>query len=507
MNAGSEQLASRPVQLDELFVDEALAHLRRIESELADIGAAQPGRELLQSMFRSMHSLKGTSAALEVTSVTELVHRAETLLDRLLKGRLQWSPEVLSLMGRVCWSLESLITHPDHQAQEDLMSALEIVIQSGPAVADGSMPVPVFEWEIVLGPLDADDDAAAARELFDELPELGVVRDESSPRERYLRWLLTSSSTAEVLTQVLSLHVPADKLLIKALTPAVADKPVKSLSTNSTIRVSVAHLRELDLHFLRLKQAQDQLQRLLEHEGLLSQASVRALVKTCSQSMEGLRETLDASRQVRASEMLKRFPSLIHNLASKLGKQIDIRIEGAEMDVDRFVMEQISDALLHLLRNSCDHGIEMPAQRLVSGKSPQGTLKLEMRSTDGRLQVEVQDDGAGLSRGKILARAQELGIDLPEAASDEAVWALILAPGFSTASSVTDLSGRGVGLDVVRCAVEGLGGQLRIRSVAGQGTTFVLDMPLHLPSLPHQQEDPTEGLSGKFLSMDEQSLT
>jgi two-component system chemotaxis sensor kinase CheA len=141
-------------------------------------------------------------------------------------------------------------------------------------------------------------------------------------------------------------------------------------------------------------------------------------------------------------------------------------------------MAQISEALVHLLRNSCDHGIEPAERRVLSGKPAQGTLTLSLRSNDSGLQVEVQDDGAGLSREAILGRAHQLGMLVPDPATDEAVWALVLAPGFSTAPAVTELSGRGVGLDVVRCAVEALGGHLSIRSAPGQGTAFVLTVPL-----------------------------
>ena len=144
-------------------------------------------------------------------------------------------------------------------------------------------------------------------------------------------------------------------------------------------------------------------------------------------------------------------------------------------------MEHISEALVHLLRNSCDHGIESPARRVLSGKPAQGILTLSLCSSGSSLQVEVQDDGAGLSREAILGRAHQLGLNIPDPATDESVWALVLVPGFSTAPAVTELSGRGVGLDVVRCAVEALGGKLSIRSVSGQGTAFVLDVPLPAP--------------------------
>ena len=217
---------------------------------------------------------------------------------------------------------------------------------------------------------------------------------------------------------------------------------------------------------------------MLQQAGVLSQPAVSTCLQAASHALDDLRQTLEDSRRVRAGEVLKRFPVLVQNLALKLGKDIVLHMEGVELEVDRFVMEQVSDAVLHLLRNSCDHGIENPDHRLSCGKPIQGRLTLALCSSAGRLYLEIKDDGAGLSREAILSRAQKLGISPPEPATDEDVWALVLAPGFSTAPSVTELSGRGVGLDVVRCAVEALGGQLSIHSSPGQGTSFVLDLPL-----------------------------
>ena len=472
--------------IDELFREESLDHLGRMESELAGIGEGPPERSLLQSMFRSMHSLKGTAAALGLNAVTGLVHGTESLLEGLLSGRLQWSEEVAAVMPQVCWALESMIKHRGDTVAADVhQSLLASLALFNPQELDTSaVHAPLFQWEILLGPLDADDDAVAAQELFKDLPDLGVVQQQSAPRPDWLRWVLTSSCTREVLVQVLSLHVDAGKLVVQAVS-ADAVSPALSraqagapLTAAPTTQVSIAHLQKMEMQFQQLCDAQTHLRLLLQQGGMLNQPGICTSLQAVTQAIGELRQTLAASRRVRAAEVLKRFPLLVQNLANKLGKDIVLNVNGSELEVDRFVMAHISEALVHLLRNSCDHGIEPPERRVLSGKSAQGTLTLSMRSSDRGLQVEVQDDGAGLSREAILGRAHKLGMSLPDPASDESVWALVLAPGFSTAPTVTELSGRGVGLDVVRCAVEALGGHLSVRSAPGQGTAFVLDVPL-----------------------------
>ena len=481
-----QQQPDDQVASDELFRQESLDHLGRMASALAGIGDGPPEHSLLQSMFRSMHSLKGTAAALGLSAVVELGHGTESLLEGLLTRRLQWSQALASVLTQVCWTLESMINHRGEPVAAGLHAGLlaSLAVFNAELLDKSALPAPSLQWEILLGPLDADDDAVAAREMFKDLPELGLVQQESSPRPDCLRWLLTSSCTREALVQVLSLHVDAGKLVVQAI-PADAPSPAlmraqasEPLSAASSIKVPVAHLQKMQMQLQEVFKSQAQLRLLLEQGGALNQPGIGISLQALSQGIEDLRQTLAASRRVRAAEVLKRFPLLVENLAKQLGKDIVLHVKGSELELDRFVMAHISEALVHLLRNSCDHGIEPPERRVLSGKPARGTLTLSLRSSASSLQVEVQDDGAGLSREAILGRAHQLGLSLPDPVTDEAVWALVLAPGFSTAPAVTELSGRGVGLDVVCCAVEALGGKLTIRSTPGLGTAFVLDVPL-----------------------------
>ena len=214
-----QQQPDDQVASDELFRQESLDHLGRMASALAGIGDGPPEHSLLQSMFRSMHSLKGTAAALGLSAVVELGHGTESLLEGLLTRRLQWSQALASVLTQVCWTLESMINHRGEPVAAGLHAGLlaSLAVFNAELLDKSALPAPSLQWEILLGPLDADDDAVAAREMFKDLPELGLVQQESSPRPDCLRWLLTSSCTREALVQGLSLHVDAGKLVVQAI--------------------------------------------------------------------------------------------------------------------------------------------------------------------------------------------------------------------------------------------------------------------------------------------------
>ncbi|HMZ01579.1 MAG TPA: chemotaxis protein CheW, partial [Burkholderiaceae bacterium] len=175
-----------------------------------------------------------------------------------------------------------------------------------------------------------------------------------------------------------------------------------------------------------------------------------------------------------------RFPRMLRDLASKLGKKVELVTQGEATELDKGLIEKITDPLTHLVRNSCDHGVEMPAERLAKGKPELGTITLSASHQGGSIVIEVRDDGKGLSRDKLLAKARERGIDAPDTMADQEVWGLIFAPGFSTAEVVTDVSGRGVGMDVVKKNITALGGSVEIDSAEGYGMSVKVRLPLTL---------------------------
>jgi two-component system chemotaxis sensor kinase CheA len=196
-----------------------------------------------------------------------------------------------------------------------------------------------------------------------------------------------------------------------------------------------------------------------------------------------LQQSVMSIRMMPMDYVFSRFPRLIRDLSAKLGKQVQLVTVGKETELDKSLIERIIDPITHLVRNSLDHGIETPAQRVLAGKEPSGQLTLSAQHHGGSIVIEVKDDGGGLAREKILAKARQQGITISESASDEDVWLLIMAPGFSTAEAVTDVSGRGVGMDVVKRNIQEMGGHIEIASVQGKGTTIRIVLPLTLAIL------------------------
>jgi len=180
------------------------------------------------------------------------------------------------------------------------------------------------------------------------------------------------------------------------------------------------------------------------------------------------------------STVFSRFPRMLRDLANKLGKKVELVTQGEATELDKGLVEKITDPLTHLVRNSCDHGVEMPADRLAKGKPEIGTITLAASHQGGSIVIEVRDDGRGLSREKLLKKAREKGIDAPDSMTDTEVWSLIFAPGFSTADEVTDVSGRGVGMDVVKKNITSLGGTVEIDSAEGYGMRVAVRLPLTL---------------------------
>lgn len=271
---------------------------------------------------------------------------------------------------------------------------------------------------------------------------------------------------------------PAVNPPVKA-TPSAAALPAEA----SSIRVGVDKVDQLVnlVGELVITQAM-----LLQCAGLMRGAAPERLLQGLEQLERNTRD-LQASvmsiRMLPISFVFSRFPRVVHDLSSKLGKQVELKLSGEATELDKGLIEKIADPLTHLVRNSLDHGIEMPDVRIASGKRAVGTITLRAAHQSGNIVIEVGDDGAGLSRSKILAKARERGLAVSDQMSDAEVWMLIFEAGFSTAEVVTDVSGRGVGMDVVRRNIQSMGGRVDIESMTGIGTRMTVRLPLTLAIL------------------------
>jgi two-component system chemotaxis sensor kinase CheA len=277
--------------------------------------------------------------------------------------------------------------------------------------------------------------------------------------------------------------VAAKHAVAPAAAPRSAAKPEKAASAAleaSTLRVSVEKVDQLINLVGELVITQAMLAQNSKHIDTALYQQLAAGLANLDRNTRDLQESVMSIRMIPMSTVFSRFPRMLRDLASKLGKKVEFVTQGEATELDKGLVEKITDPLTHLVRNSCDHGIEMPADRLANGKAEQGTITLSASHQGGSIVIEVRDDGRGLSRQKLLNKARQRGIDAPDSMTDSEVWGLIFEPGFSTADVVTDVSGRGVGMDVVKKNITAVGGSVEIESAEGYGMRVSVRLPLTL---------------------------
>jgi two-component system chemotaxis sensor kinase CheA len=329
---------------------------------------------------------------------------------------------------------------------------------------------------------DADDLVAVSCFIVEiEQIEISTVTA-GTPPAALERKLNAVPDIAVTLSEV-SLTMPSQVPITVAAAPSAAPAVSNQAKESNSIRVDVEKVDqivnlvgELVITQSMLTQTATSLDPVL-HERLLSGLS------HLERNARDLQESVMSIRMMPMDYVFSRFPRLIRDLSAKLGKQVQLVTVGKETELDKSLIERIIDPMTHLVRNSLDHGIETPAQRELAGKDPSGQLTLSDQHRGGSIVIEVKDDGGGLARDKILAKAKQQGINIADNAPDEEVWLLIMAPGFSTAEAVTDVSGRGVGMDVVKRNIQEMGGHVEISSERSRGTTIRIVLPLTLAIL------------------------
>jgi two-component system chemotaxis sensor kinase CheA len=441
------------------FFDEAQEHLESIEEQAMALGSGDDDVETLNSIFRAAHSIKGGSGTFGFTQLTDATHEMETLFDGLRKGKGRADATTVRLLLDAC----------------DVFKAHVARLKAGdrgpdPAMDEVRKQLTGYRGRAV-APAKAKAKGKAEPAANAKPTEESFFAPEPEQKAGTAYGLFEEKDAAA--TEKFGFFEPAAD---------VAGEPARRKGDSSSIRVSVEKIDRIVNLVGELVIAQAMLQQ--------STASAQGGDERMTHSLATLdRNTRDLQQAVMSIRMMpmefvfSRFPRLVYDVSTKLGKKVHLRTQGRETELDKELIELLVDPLTHVVRNAIDHGIESPEERKAAGKPEMGAVGMRATHRGGSVIIEISDDGRGLDRERILAKARELGMLTDETLSDQEVWGLIFEAGFSTAKEVTALSGRGVGMDVVRRNIASLGGSVSISTVKGEGTVIAIQVPLTLAVL------------------------
>ncbi len=523
-------------QFHETFFEESFEGLDVMEAGLLELEQGEVDLENINTIFRSAHSIKGGSGTFGFTAVAEFTHDMETLLDQMRNGKRDVSVTVVdTLLGCVDVLRNMLNAIRDGSSIDtdnvvEMTNALKSILNESETTASApDKPVEIASrgWIVHFKPdlsimKTGNDTVRLLRELnsLSDKAEVTVENgslpalDEIDPEECYQSWCITlmggdisEPDIREVFSWVddeCDLEIEALDISDDCAGPERRDderrenKPERrggerrggaKTQESSSIRVNISKVDELINMVGELVITQSMLSQFGDNEKF-NETTIERLKDGLSQ-LEGhtreLQESVMRIRMMPISFAFQRFPRLVHDLSATFNKKIELIVTGETTELDKTVLEKIGDPLVHLVRNSLDHGIEAPEDRVKSGKSETGVIELSAFHQGGNIIIQIKDDGAGLNKRKILSKAKEKGlVSKDERISDEQIYDLIFRPGFSTADVVSDVSGRGVGMDVVRRNIRELGGAVEVKSTAGEGSVFTIRLPLTLAILDGQ---------------------
>jgi two-component system chemotaxis sensor kinase CheA len=491
------------------FFQEAGEHLSAMESGLLQLeGNADP--ELLNGIFRGAHSIKGASGTFGFEDVAHFTHAMESLLDRMRAGEVAPSAERINLLLEALDLLRLLLeaartggqAPPEAAKLAESLLAAHATAESRPPSISPAPDCASRRWLIRFVPapeilLQGMDPVLVLRDLA-RLGEVSKVEvdvsglpplDGLQADRCYLSWSMELITDAEEagIRDAFAFVEDGATVEIRRPTEQTATPPRAHAvphADSSTIRVDTGKVDKLIDLVGELIIAQSMASQVLMAFQPSDLPRLQETFAEVERYTRELQERLMRVRMLPIGNAFSRFPRLVRDLAAATGKQVALQIEGEETELDKTVVERMADPLTHLVRNAIDHGIEPADQRTAAGKSPTGAIGLRARHQGGSVVLEVSDDGRGLDRERILAKAHARGL-LPDGdtPSDERVFSMIFEPGFSTAENVSDISGRGVGMDVVKKSVESLNGAIGIASEPGHGVTFRIQLPLTLAIL------------------------
>ena len=516
----------------EIFIQEAKEQLEIITQSLLELEKNPENQEVVNEIFRAAHTLKGSSGMMGFTEIQELTHKMEDVFDSIRKGLTKPSPDLIDVLFECVDALEKRINHLEmgERKEEDfsyLVEKLETCItEKGDTHEEEeiSRSLSIEELKALEAEVNSLGNAgecffvtvrlnedclfksARAYMIITALEKIGkIVRcfpeikkiEDGEFNEATFNILVMTDYGKEKIEEIVKNVSEVSDIKIKRFKEELQEKVAKP----SEIQRKEMHLEpkiEVDFSAVQtIRVRREELDKLMNLVGELVINKIQLLRSSSEHKLDFLKTTLDnidrltselqdlvmRIRMVPIGHIFNRFPRLVRDIARKLGKKVNFMMEGKEIEVDRTVLDEIGEPILHLLRNAIDHGIEPPNKREEVGKPPEGIVKLTAERKRDHILITVEDDGAGLDPEKIKRKALEKGV-ISEAEANamttQQLIDLIFLPGFSTSEKVTETSGRGVGMDIVKTKIEALGGTVQIESAVGKGTKVTLMLPLTL---------------------------
>lgn len=535
----------------DVFRQEASELLDRLETTLLDLGQSPQDRELIDTAFRALHTIKGSGAMFGFDQVAAFTHDFETAFDLVRQGQVAASQDLVSVALAAKDYIRTLIDSPeatDPIIGDAILGDLQRLVEPSAGTASAPAASPVAEvaveapagagWRIQMrfdagvlrngtNPLVLLDDLrelgpCKVTALLDEVPELDALE----PEMLHIGWdvRLASACSREAIEDVFMFVLDEMKLILTplaeaevtpelkpapvAVAPAAAPDPVAAVPPPAaetarpvmsapapepakaqpatkrddkpaqTVRVQAERLDELMDRVGELVIAQARLSQLAGHR---SDTGLQTIAEEIERLAAGLRDTTMGIRMVPIGSLFARFRRLVHDLSRDLAKPVEFVTVGEDTELDKTMIERLADPLVHLIRNAIDHGIEPPERRATTGKAATGRIELKAEHVGAQVLITVRDDGGGLDPARIRAKAEQKGLVAPGAPlSDQEIFQFLFHPGFSTAETVSALSGRGVGMDVVKRTIEAMRGTIDLATEFGSGSTVTLRLPLTL---------------------------
>ena len=463
------------------FITEAKENLERLDEEFVELEQRPEDRELLSSIFRTIHTIKGTAGFFGFKTLEAIAHFAEDILSKLRDGLVVADEETIDMLLKAVDYIKAIIAALEETGKEpvdeeylDFLVDLRNFAEKIAKRAKGGEAAPKEEAKKPEGESPKEEAKEEPKEEAKEEAKEEPQKEEPSKAEEE-KPPVQAEPKAEAKPEAPKPQAP----------PKKADKaPPHVHLTETHVRVDVKLLDQLMNLAGELVLSRN---RLVQIASRISDPELLNATQNLSLVTTELQEKIMKTRMQPIGNVFNKFPRIVRDLARSTGKKVNLRIEGADTELDRSIIDAIKDPLTHLVRNAIDHGIEDPDTRVQMGKPPVGTLVLRAYHEGGQVVIEIEDDGRGIDVRKIKQKAIEKGLISPaeaEAMSDREALSLIFKPGFSTAKQVTNISGRGVGMDVVKTNVEKLGGSIDIQTVLGAGTTVRLKIPLTLAIIP-----------------------